>query len=432
MPNQANFSVQEFCVRLIYSGIWLLLLPFLLLKWLVNFTFYGRRVGVEYLSRFGFSFIPVEQNGFWLHCASVGEVVAAQQIVARLRQKYPKVSVTISTNTLTGRERVAMLFASSVSHVYLPYDFPLFTSLLLSKFKPRMVLITEMELWPNFCHSCWHKKIPVFVINGRMSEKSTASYKKLAWLISPLLRRLSGVAAQGARDVNNYLALGLNAEKIVLTNNIKFDLDISQHEYALGQQLVEQFSWQNRPIIVAGSTHEPEEQLVLDAYKMMLEFIPNLLLIIVPRHPKRFEHVATLITKQNLSVVRLSHEPKNDITTQVVLADKMGVLRSLYTLADVAFVGGSIAPRGGHNALEPAAVGVPIIMGRSIFNNPQICQTLEQAGALQYADDAQSLQQICVHWLQNKQVQQQAGLAAKQVIEQNKGAIEQTLNFLKL
>lgn len=418
--------------RYLYSLVWLLLLPFLLVNWLSKLIKYGGVVAKEYLSRFGLCFKSIPKNGFWIHCASVGEVVAVQQLVERLIRQYPDVSIVMTTNTMTGRERVTQLFSARVNHLYLPYDFPLFIHLVLTKLQPRMLLITEMELWPNLCHGSHSKKIPVYLVNGRMSEKSKMSYQKLAWLIKPLLTNLDGICAQGSRDVENYLALGISPEKIVLTNNIKFDLHINQQDYAAAAQLVEQFHIQNRVILVAGSTHEPEEQLVLDAYHELVKQVPNLLLIIVPRHPQRFEQVSSLLNKQNIQFIRLSETRQCDATTQVVLADKMGLLRPLYTLANVAFVGGSVAQKGGHNALEPAAVGVPVAMGRSIFNNPQICQMLEQAGVLIFIDNYQQLKEVCLHWLNDPEAYKVVSAKAKQVVAQNKGAIDQTFTFLGL
>lgn len=418
--------------RFLYTVVWLLLLPFLLFSWLVKFVKYNNVIAKEYLSRFGITNIKPKKGGFWLHCASVGEVVAVQQFVERLLSKYPQLAITISTNTMTGRERVQQLFAHKVAHVYLPYDFPLFIYPLLKKIQPRMLLITEMELWPNLCHCSWREKIPVFLINGRMSEKSTGSYKKLAWLITPLLQKLSGICAQGSRDVENYIKLGADQNSLILTNNIKFDLAIDQRDYAVAQKICQDFNLQHRTVVVAGSTHAPEEQLMLDAYTNLVSQQPNLLLIIVPRHPQRFEVVNDLLVKQNISFVRLSQPIAAKESIQVILADKMGVLRALYSLANIAFVGGSIAPRGGHNALEPAALGIPIVMGRSTYNNPQICEALQQAGALVYIDDSQDLNKQCALWLANEPLRQQAAEAGKKVLSQNKGAIDRTLSALGL
>ena len=432
MPSQYIAKFSEQFSRYLYSFLWLLLIPILLIKWVLNFVNHDRQVAKEYLSRFGFSLTKTDKHGFWIHCASVGEVVAAQQLIERLLQRYPDVVITITTNTMTGRARVAELFTHRVTHYYLPYDFPLFVNALLAKLQPRMLLVTEMELWPNLCHSCWKLSIPVFIVNGRMSEKSTLSYQKLKWLIRPLLNKLSGVCAQGERDYQNYLKLGVSQNRLKLTNNIKFDLLISDSELQLATELSQRYKLAGRTLLVAGSTHESEEQVMIDAYLKLSQRFPELLLVIVPRHPQRFEQVNTLLSKQNLSVIRISQEQVCSSSTQVVLADQMGILRSLYALAAIAFVGGSIAQRGGHNALEPAALGVPILMGKSIYNNPQICQELEHAGALHFVENSQQMADYCETLLSQPELHQAAAKAGLEVIALNRGALERTLSFLKL
>ncbi|WP_340679488.1 3-deoxy-D-manno-octulosonic acid transferase [Paraglaciecola sp.] len=432
MSSQQLVKFNQQLTRYFYSLIWLLLLPILLIKWVFNYIKYDNKIAKEYLSRFGFCFKAIDKNGFLIHCASVGEVVAAQQVIERLLQRYPEVAITITTNTMTGRIRVAELFADRVTHLYLPYDFPLFVNSLLNKLQPKMLLITEMELWPNLCHSCWKKHIPTFVINGRMSEKSTLTYQKLSWLIKPIFSKLSGVCAQGERDYQNYLKLGVNARRLTLTNNIKFDLHINDSELKRAGELFQSLKLEGRTLLVAGSTHEPEEQVMIDAYRKLSQRFPELLMVIVPRHPQRFESVNTLLTKQHLTFVRTSQAFACNSATQVILADQMGILRSLYGLASIAFVGGSIAQRGGHNALEPAAFGVPILMGTSIYNNPQICQELQHAGALSFIDNSEQMVACCEALLSNSDLHQAAAKAAQTVITQNRGAIERTLSFLAL
>ncbi|MGO4893054.1 3-deoxy-D-manno-octulosonic acid transferase [Flavobacterium sp. W21_SRS_FM6] len=431
MPRLTELSVKGELARYLYSLLWLLLLPILLINWLFNFTKFNSVVAKEYLSRFGYSNKSIVKGGIWLHCASVGEVVAMQQLVERLLITQPCGAITISTNTMTGRERVQQLFADKVVHLYLPYDFSWCIYPLLKKIQPRKLLITEMELWPNLCHCSWRKKVPTYLVNGRMSEKSAASYQKLAWLSQPLLNKLSGICAQGTRDVDNYLALGANNTTLVLTNNVKFDLVISENDYAEAAKMSEKFHLKNRTIIVAGSTHDSEELVAIEAYRQLAQQFPNLLLILVPRHPQRFSEVNDILLQQKLIFTRMS-EPEYKENLEVLLVDKMGVLRALYSLANIAFVGGSIALRGGHNALEPAAFGVPILMGKSTYNNPQICETLHQAGALAFIENSDDFSQQCVRWLEDETLRQQATDAGLRVIKQNRGAIERTLAVLNL
>lgn len=365
-----------------------------------------------------------------IHCASVGEVVAIQNLVEQLLSNSPHQNIIITTNTTTGADRVKQLFENRVQHVYLPYDFPVFIRLFLKAAGITQVLITEMELWPNFCHQCWSLEIPIFIINGRMSEKSTKTYQKFPTLFQPMFKKITAICAQDQRDVENYLSLGVSSDKLTLTNNIKFDLTVSRHDLDLSQTIKSKFALHDRLILVAGSTHEPEEQIVLDAYLALQATYSNLLLVIVPRHPQRFEKVHQLLKKQHVNTVLMSAATPCTSHTQVLLCDQMGTLRSLYAIADICFVGGSLADKGGHNALEPAAVGVPILMGNSIYNNPAICQALTASGALLTVTDAQQIEDLCRNWLANPEQMKCAGDAGKQVLTVNSGAIQKTLNVL--
>jgi 3-deoxy-D-manno-octulosonic-acid transferase len=424
-------STKQKIVLLGYSLIWLLIIPFALCHFIYQML--RRKPGYTKarLSRYGFTQNPPNNMDVLLiHCASVGEVVAIQTLVERLLAQYPKQSITITTNTTTGADRVKLLFADRVEHAYLPYDFPLFVTLFLKTKRPTKVLINEMELWPNLCNQCWGLSIPIFIINGRMSEKSTKTYQKFPSLFKPMFEKITGICAQDNRDYQNYLTLGVAPEKLTLTNNIKFDLTISAQDIALSQTINTNFALEQRLLIVAGSTHEPEEQVLLEAYLALATAYPQLLLVIVPRHPQRFEKVHQLLQKQNVETVLMSEAKACKPTTQVLLCDQMGKLRSIYALADISFVGGSLADRGGHNALEPAAVGVPILMGESTYNNPAICKALADSGALLSVTDAQQIESACKIWLDNPEQRKRAGEAGKQVLTDNSGAIQKTLDVV--
>jgi 3-deoxy-D-manno-octulosonic-acid transferase len=424
-------STKQKIVLFGYSLLWLLIIPFALFHFIYQMV--RRKPGYTKarLSRYGFTRSQDNQkHGLLIHCASVGEVVAIQNLVEQLLVHTPKQHITITTNTTTGADRVRLLFSDRVSHAYLPYDFPFFLKLFLKSKRPTKVLINEMELWPNLCHQCWCSNIPIFIINGRMSEKSTKTYRKFPSLFQPMFEKITAVCAQGQRDYQNYLTLGVSPDKLTLTNNIKFDLTISAQDIAMSNTIKTDFSLEQRLLIVAGSTHEPEEQILLDAYLALVTANPQLLLIIVPRHPQRFEKVHQLLQKQNIETILMSEEKACKSTTQVLLCDQMGKLRSLYALADISFVGGSIADKGGHNALEPAALGVPILIGESTYNNPAICQALVESGALLTVTDARQIESACKNWLDNPEQKKQAGDAGKQVLALNRGAIQKTLNVL--
>jgi 3-deoxy-D-manno-octulosonic-acid transferase len=247
-----------------------------------------------------------------------------------------------------------------------------------------------------------------------------------------MFEKITAICAQDQRDYQNYLSLGVSPDKLTLTNNIKFDLTISDQDIALSQTIETNFALKQRLLIVAGSTHQPEEQILLDAYLTLVTVYPELLLVIVPRHPQRFEKVHQLLQKQSIKTVLMSEAKPCQPNTQVLLCDQMGKLRSLYTLSDISFVGGSLADRGGHNALEPAAVGVPILMGNSTYNNPAICQALADNGALLTVTDAQQIASACKKWLDNPEQKKYAGEAGKQVLTHNSGAIQKTLEVLAL
>jgi 3-deoxy-D-manno-octulosonic-acid transferase len=424
-------SIKQKIVLLGYSFIWLLIIPFALCHFFYQLV--RRKPGYTKarLSRYGFTVKhDNQQNGILIHCASVGEVVAIQNLVEQLLENHPKQPITITTNTTTGADRVKLLFADRVEHAYLAYDFPIFLKQFLKRNRPTKVLINEMELWPNLCHQCWRLNIPIFIINGRMSEKSTKTYQKFPSLFHPMFEKITAICAQDQRDYQNYQTLGVPPDKLTLTNNIKFDLTISDHDIALSQTIKTNFALEQRLLIVAGSTHEPEEQTLLDAYLALVTAYPDLLLVLVPRPPQRFEKVRQILKRQNIETVLISESKPCQPTTQVLLCDQMGKLRSIYALADISFVGGSLADRGGHNALEPAAVGVPILMGESTYNNPAICQTLADNGALLTVTNAQQIESACKKWLDSPEKRNHAGDAGKQVLANNNGAIQKTLSVL--
>jgi 3-deoxy-D-manno-octulosonic-acid transferase len=380
MTTDFHPNTKQKIVLLGYTLLWLLVIPFALCHFIYQFI--KRKPGYTKarLSRYGFTLDQkAQKNGLLIHCASVGEVVAIQNLVEQLLIQNTEQRITITTNTTTGADRVKLLFADRVHHTYLPYDFPLFLKLFLNREHPTKVLINEMELWPNLCHQCWLSNIPVFIINGRMSEKSTKTYQKFPSLFVPMFEKITAVCAQDQRDYLNYLTLGVNPDKLTLTNNIKFDLTISDYDLAVSQSIKTNFTLEQRLIIVAGSTHEPEEQVLLNAYLALVEVYP---------------------------------------------------LRSIYALADISFVGGSIADKGGHNALEPAAVGVPILMGNSIYNNPAICHALAGEGALLTVSNAQQIELACKKWLDNPEQKRHAANAGKHVLAHNSGAIRKTLEVL--
>ncbi|WP_421133338.1 3-deoxy-D-manno-octulosonic acid transferase [Alteromonas sp. A079] len=388
---------------------------------------YNQSATGKRLERFGLVALPKTLNGYLFHCVSVGEVVAASCLIKKIMISEPDAQITITTSTATGSARVRDIYGDTVHHFYLPFDFSLSMAAMLRRIKPKAVIITEVELWPNLIHECWLRNIPTFVVNARMTERSARRYAKINTVFLPMLKKLTHVCAQGQRDYTSYLSLGISADKVTLTNNIKFD-QVSSDNVTSG--LFKGIKLNDGPVIVGGSTHEPEEQVLLDAYTALNATYPNLKLILVPRHPERFDAVANLLERNNITFVRTSAVQTVPEEVGVVLLDEMGKLNTAYSIATVAFVGGSIADRGGHNALEPAAFSVPIIMGPHTYNNPVICEYLLARGALTITPDANAMIAAISTWLNSSQVCEQVGAEGRKVLDENSGAVEKTLKCI--
>lgn len=438
MPNThsspASFkpSVKQELARWFYSGLLHIIIPVSLLVLLMKMCTRSKTYGNRFWERYGILPAPAKTGGILLHCVSVGEVVAAEALVKTIRKRHPDTHFTITTTTPTGCERVKQLFGDEVNHFYLPLDFQAGMHQLFERVRPEKVLITEVELWPNLIHLAWKRNIPVFIVNARMTDSSCRAYGKFRSLFTAMLHKITGICAQGERDYNNYLKLGASETQLVLTNNIKFDQNLSENEAQQAANWRHELGLQNQKILIGGSTHDPEEQLLLESYQVLVKTCPNLLLVLVPRHPQRFTKVENLIRKQQLRYIKLSTQNTIQPNTQVILADKMGILKSLYGIADIAFVGGSIARRGGHNALEPALHGIPIIMGEHIFNNPGICHELEKVGALQFVSGKDSIISVVEAAVLSPNDARKRGAAGQQVILANSGAIGKTLYLLGL
>ena len=301
------------------------------------------------------------------------------------------------------------------------------------KLKPKLVLVTEVEIWPNMLHQCFKRNIPAVLINARMTNESLKNYQRLAYLFRPSLRKFSRICTQGQQDFDNFLKLGVYKPNLTLSNNMKFDLELDSTDDVKATILKKQLCLTTQAVFVAGSTHDLEETVCLDAFKKLRTTHPTLMLIIVPRHPHRFEKVAQLCQATGYTVVKLSDlsEAPPTSTPDILLVDAMGMLKACFQLASCAFVGGSFSPKGGHNALEPALYGVPTMMGPSVFNNPVICDALVAAGGLKILSTPEQLAETALEWLDDVDAAMRAGEANKRVIEQNRGAIEQTLKAIE-
>lgn len=403
----------------------------LFLFWVLQYLRRKPAFNFHRLSRFSiYSPRGVNSSDVLIHCVSVGEVNVAATLIRHLRKSVPDLAITVTTTTPTGAENVRSSMPNDIQHVYLPLDIGWFMSRLIKRVKPKKVLVVEVELWPNMIRQCNKLGVPVCLVNGRMTDKSARNYLKLKYLFNPMLRSLQLVCAQGERDFKNYLRLGMTKERLLLTGNIKFDLDMRVSDAS--KALIELLPADGKQIIIAGSTHDPEEEIVLAAAEKLKNSYSDLLWFIVPRHPQRFEHVVSLASHSVLKTHQTSLTSQKMPDIDVFIVDQMGVLSGLYSIADIAFVGGSIAQRGGHNALEPVSVGTPAIMGPHRYNNPSICEVLEQCGSLKLASTSDELVSQVSAWLDSSEERKKAGEAGAAVVKQHKGATIKTLQALAL
>lgn len=416
-------------MRWLYTLLLYSLLPLILLRlwWRGRLApAYRRRIG----ERFGFFTAPPLRAPIWVHAVSVGETIAAAPLIRALQQRHPERDIVVTTMTPTGSERVRALFGDSVFHVYAPYDLPDALARFLTRLQPTLALIVETELWPNTVEACAARGIPSLLVNARLSERSARGYARIGALTESMLQSLTGVVAQNVADGERFVALGLPRERLTVSGSIKFDIELSAELRERAAAERERLGLAQRPVWIAASTHEGEDDALLDAHIALRQRHPDLLLLLVPRHPERFDAVAALIAQRGLSVVRRSSGAVVDADGAVLLGDTMGELLLLLGCADIAFVGGSLIARGGHNMLEPAAWGLPIITGDSDFNFREISLLLQQAGALVKVADTNALTETLATLLDDAAERQQRGAAARQVVEQNRGALEKLLDVI--
>ena len=389
---------------------------------------YARRIA----ERFGLKLPPLQPGGIWVHAVSVGESIAAAPMVRALLQRYPQLPITITCMTPTGSERIQALFANEprIQHCYLPYDLPWAAARFLERARPQLAVIMETELWPNHIHQCARRGIPVALANARLSARSAKGYARFAKLTGPMLAEMSLFAVQTETEAERFRSLGARPDTVQVTGSIKFDLTIDPQLLARAAALREQWGAGERPVWIAASTHEGEDEVVLAAHRQLLASYPNALLILVPRHQERFGPMFELCQRQGFATVRRSSGEPVTAHTAVLLGDTMGELLFLYALADSAFVGGSLVPNGGHNLLEPAALAKPVLSGPHLFNFLEISALLRDAGALEEVDDAQGLALAVQRLFELPQDARRMGQAGLKVMQLNQGALQRLLDGL--
>ncbi len=409
-------------LRVLYTGVFLVLLPFIFARlWWKEKKVPGYRV--RWLQRLGvFRPIRAPKPVIWIHAVSVGEVIAAGPLIRQLLREG-RYTLMVTTMPPTGSARVTASFGGEVAHVYAPFDLPWTVAAFIRRVKPVLTVIMETELWPNMLVECAHHRIPIVLANARMSARSAARYARFPKTTKGILGLLDCVAVQNAVDGERFLQLGVASDKLAVIGSVKFDVVISQSMSRQAQSLKEAYSLKGaRPIWMAASTHEGEERLLLEAFTQLLEDIPNLLLVIVPRHPERFDEIYTLCN-QSFTTLRRSTGKVPKADTQIVLGDTMGELMLLYGASDLAFVGGSLIDRGGHNMIEPAAWGLPVLSGSHTFNFAQISQDLVAAHAMAVVHNVPDLVSTIRTWLADADQRREVGQKAKAFVDQNRGAV---------
>jgi 3-deoxy-D-manno-octulosonic-acid transferase len=384
--------------------------------------------------RFGWgpplSAAPSGAPSLWLHAVSLGEMTAAAPLVRALLARYPQSPLVLTTATPTGRSRARDLFGDAVDVRFLPYDTPDAVARFLDRTRPRLGILMETELWPNLFRECERRGVQLVLASARLSAKSVARYKRFGSLFRGIFSASSLIAAQTLEDAERFIAIGAPSARTHVVGNIKFDMQLGAAVIARGGELRASLGGE-RPVWIAGSTHAGEEEQVLAAHQQLLLAQPHALLLLVPRHPDRFDAVAELLRRRDMRFTRRSSGVLPDGATRAVLVDTMGELAALYAAGDVAFVGGSLVPIGGHNLLEPAALGLPVLTGPSHSSSKDIARLLIQQGAALEVADAQALAAALERLLGDHTERQRMGAIGRRIVESNRGSVARLLELIE-
>lgn len=375
--------------------------------------------------RLGYTKARFAAPPIWIHAVSVGEVQAAAALVRSLASRHPDHPILMTTATPTGAQRVQALFGDSVRHAYLPYDLPGAVRRFLDGTKPALAIIMEREIWPNLFRACFARRIPILLASARISERSGRRHLRFGGLFRDALACDVTIAAQTEADAQRFRAIGIQAGAVHVTGNVKFDLEVPEDVRRAGSHIRAEFA--HRPVWIAGSTHEREEDIVLDAHERVRAARSDALLLLVPRHPNRFDAVKAWLRGRNVRFVTRSARESITADTSVLLVDTLGELLSFYAAANVAFVGGSLVPIGGHNLLEPAALNRPIITGPHNFNAADIARMFLANGAVVQVESATELGAAVLDLLTNAARRDQMIARAHAILQANRGALARLL-----
>ncbi len=414
--------------RILYAFLLLLARPLVRLR----LAYRARRdpaYGERIQERFARLPAGLPRGAIWFHTVSAGETIAAAPIILALADRHPEVPVLVTTMTPTGSAQVARLLGDRVAHCYAPYDFSSVVSSFFDQLRPRLLVLMETELWPNMLREAADRGVPALLVNARLSERSAAGYARIGPLTRSMLGGLRFIACQYADHAERFLTLGAPADRVSALGSVKFDIRLPADHGERVRALRARWDLSGRPVWIAGSTHPGEEAIVLAAHRQLKARFPELLLILVPRHPERRGEVGALIDQAGFSQAWMS-EVDAPRGRDVVLGDTMGELLYLYGLADVAFLGGSLVSVGGHNPIEAAVCRIPLLMGPETFNFPDVVAAFGEAGCLHLISDADSLAERVSDCLADAPARLAAGDAAAEVVARNRGATDRLLELL--
>ncbi|WP_413489624.1 lipid IV(A) 3-deoxy-D-manno-octulosonic acid transferase [Shewanella baltica] len=408
--------------RFLYSTILYLLSPLLI----VYLAFRAIK-SPDYRGRWGerFGLTRLKSTDVLVHSVSMGETLAAIPLIRLIMQSHPELSITVTTTSPTGSAEVRKAFGDSVQHCYLPFDLPWCVRRFLRQVSPKWCVIMETELWPNLVALAAKRGVRLMLANARLSAKSAAQYAKRPKLSRPMLQRLDVIAVQTQVEAQRFIELGVSPDRVTVCGSLKFDLSITPERLANAKLLRQTWGRKTSPIWVAGSVHPGEFDAMLIAHRQLLAQWPDALLIIAPRHPEQFSAVAEVVASQGFELIRRSSNLPVTATTQVLVGDTMGELLTFYGAADQAFVGGTLINNGGHNPLEPVAMGVPVMVGPNHWDFAQITQMLADAGGLRVVASADELAANLIEYFAKPELRQQAVNAGLAVVEANRGALQQ-------
>jgi 3-deoxy-D-manno-octulosonic-acid transferase len=410
-----------------YSTLFWILTPLLLLRlWLKG------RHQPDYRKRWSerFGFWPnVPQQCLWVHAVSVGETIAARGLIEQWQADHPNIPVLVTTMTPTGSQTVKQLFEGRVHHAYLPWDFAPIQRKLVSLLKPKLLVIMETELWPNLIHACHHNDVPVLIANARLSEKSQKGYQKMRALTKPMLDHVTGIAAQHTPDADRFAKLGVDERKIQVTGSIKFDIGIDAQNKSKANKLITSIG--KRPIWIAASTHEGEDERILKVHAKLKIKLPDALLILVPRHPERADRIAGLLYKEHFNFARRSNNEIPKLDQSVFLIDTLGEMMAFYDVAQAAFIGNTLNDGGGHNPIEPAALAKPVLIGPSFTNFQSIIEAMRSEQSIVIVQDEEELKNRLLGLLQSKDLRDTYGQRAYLFYQQQQGALKRLMTWIE-